>query len=192
MKKLVCLMAAAALVLLAGSAVWAQPKAGLDLHGIYGFNYSDDDQELEKGWGGGASLVLCLGEFVKLDLGGDYIRPEIKDMKDSYVQMIPVAGTLRIGGNLDIIYLYVGGGAGYSFNDLDLDDSAMEDAVDLEDCFTYHACGGAEIFFSPQIALRGEFRYVWMEPELKVKATGDKEDWNMNHMQARAGINLYF
>lgn len=190
MKKVVCLMAAAALVLLAGSAVWAQPKAGLDLHGIYGFNYSDDDAELEKGWGGGASLVLCLGEFVKLDLGGDYIRPEIKDVDDSYVQMIPVAATLRIGGNLDVIYIYGGGGAGYSFNDTDFD--VADDDWDLEDCFTYHACGGAEIYLSPQIALRGEFRYVWMEPELKFKPTGDKADWNMNHMQVRAGLGIYF
>ena len=127
MKKLICLMLGMGMIFCLGTMVQASPAAGLELHGLYGFNFSDDDLELEKGWGGGASLVLGLGEFVKLDLGGDYIRPQVKDGGDNdYVRLIPVTGTLRFGPRLDFAYLYIGGGARYSFNDLDMD-SAVDD-----------------------------------------------------------------
>ena len=194
MKRVLALMLGVSLVLLLGSQVLAQPQAGFELHGLYGFNFSDDFLELEKGWGGGASFIFCLGEFVKLDLGGDYIRPQIKDVDDYYVQLIPVAGTIRFGPQIgEIAYLYVGGGAGYSFNDLDFKDDA-DKGLDLEDCFTYHACGGFELSFTEDktIGFRGEFRYVWLEPEIKNKATGEKEDWKMDHMQVRGGFVVYF
>lgn len=175
-----------------GSIASAQ-SVGIDLHGIYGFQFSDDDAELEKGWGGGASLVLCLGDYVKLDLGGDYMRPEVKDASKNYVTLIPVTGTLRIGPQLGPVYIYGGGGAGYSFNGLDWENDLDKD-FDLEDCFTYHACGGLEVSFteSKQIGIRGEYRYVWMKPDLKYKPTGDKEEWKMDHMQARAGLFINF
>ncbi len=195
MKKMVALTLGVSLLLFMGSVAPAQPSAGFEFHGLYGFNFSDDDLELEKGWGGGASFVFCLGEFVKLDLGGDYIRPQVKDvLEDDYVQLIPVTGTIRFGPQLDIAYLYVGGGAGYSFNKLDTK-SDMDEFFELEDCVTYHACGGFELNFTEDktIGFRGEFRYVWLKPEMKLKSTGDKAgDWKMDHMQARAGFIVYF
>ncbi len=194
MKKWTACLMGAALVLFLCTVAKAQPQAGFEFHGLYGFNYSDDFAELENGWGGGASLVFCLGEFVKLDLGGDYIRPKGKDTDDDYVQMIPVTGTLRVGPKIgDIAYIYAGGGAGYSFNSLDTK-SNIDDLFELEDSFTYHACGGFELMFTPEqtIGFRGEFRYVWLKPELKTKATGDKEDWKMDHMQVRGGFVVYF
>lgn len=201
MKKMVALMLGVSLLLFMGSMAPAQPSAGFEFHGLYGFNFSDDDLELEKGLGGGASFTFCLGEFVKLDLGGDYIRPMVKDPAvaflpdgDNFVQLIPVTGTLRFGPQIeDIAYLYVGGGAGYSFNDLDFKDNA-DDGLDLEDCFTYHACGGFELSFTEEktIGFRGEVRYVWLKPDIKVKATGTKNEWNMDHLQGRAGFVVYF
>ncbi|HDL65038.1 MAG TPA: hypothetical protein ENH12_06585 [Proteobacteria bacterium] len=194
MKRMVALLVGVSLLLFMGSRAPASPAAGLEFHGLYGFNFSDDDLELEKGWGGGASLVLGLGDFVKLDLGGDYIRPQVKDAGDNdYVQLIPVTGTIRFGPRLDFAYIYVGGGGGYSFNALDMD-SAVDDFFELEDCVTYHACGGFELAFTEDetIGFRGEFRYVWLTPELKEKATGDKEDWKMDHMQVRGGFVVNF
>jgi Outer membrane protein beta-barrel domain len=199
MKKIVCIMLGISMILCMGSIASAQ-SAGLELHGIYGFAFSDDDLELEKGWGGGASLTFCLGDLVKLDLGGDYLRPVVKDPTseglpsgDNYVQLIPVTGTIRVGPQIDPVYLYVGGGAGYSFNDMDFEGD-IDDFVELEDCITYHGCAGFELSFTPekQIGLRAEGRYVWLKPDLKWKATGDKEEWKMNHFQARAGLFFYF
>ena len=192
MKKMVSLMLGMSLILCLGSIAQAE-SAGLELHGIYGFKFSDDDAELEKGWGGGASLVFCLGEFVKLDIGGDYMHPEMKDAKKNYVHLIPVTGTLRVGPQLGPVYLYSGGGAGYSFNILDWEGNLDKD-FDLEDCFTYHACGGIEISFdeAKQIGIRGEFRYTWLKPDIKFKPTGQKDEWKMDNMQARAGLVFYF
>ena len=194
MKKLVCLMLGLSMIFCLGSMAPAQTKAGLEFHGLYGFNFSDDDLELEKGWGGGASFVIGLGDFVKLDLGGDFIRPRVKDeTEDDYVQLIPVTGTLRFGPRLDFAYIYVGGGGGYSFNKLDTE-SDMDEVFEIEDCATYHACGGFEMTFTEDetIGFRGEFRYVWLKPEMKAKATGAKADWKMDHMQARAGFVVNF
>ncbi|MDP8213882.1 MAG: outer membrane beta-barrel protein [Candidatus Euphemobacter frigidus] len=200
MKKFVACLVGVSLVLVLGSVSMAQPKAGLEIHGLYGFKFSDKDAELEKGWGGGASLVLCLGELVKLDIGGDYIRPEMKDQDGidfggNYVQLIPVTGTLRIGPNLGPVYIYGGGGAGYSFNSLDLKKEMNPgDDLELENCFTYHACAGLEVSFteSKAIGLRAEFRYMWLKPKLKEKSTGDKESQKLDNMQGRAGLVFYF
>lgn len=185
-------MLGVALILSMGSIAAAQ-SAGLEIHGIYGFQFSDDDAELEKGYGGGASFTFCLGEFVKLDLGGDYLHPELKDAEKNYVHLIPVTATLRVGPQLGPVYLYGGGGAGYSFNILDFEGD-IDDDLDLDDCFTYHACAGLEISFNEakQIGIRGEARYVWLEPEIELKPTGEKEDWNMDHIEARAGLFFYF
>ncbi len=113
MKRLGALLFSAALVLSLGTAAMAQ--VGLDLHGLYAFNFNDDDDGFngDNTFGGGASLVFCLGEIVKLDLGGDYLLPENKDDSDVKAQLIPVTGTLRIGVPVDdIAYIYVGGGGG--------------------------------------------------------------------------------
>jgi len=93
-----------------------------------------------------------------------------------------VTGTLRIGIPVeDVAFIYGGGGAGYTF---------IKDAPDdaLDDSITYHACGGAELFFNENIGVRGEFRYIWLEPEYK--NTNIKE--KLNHMQVRSGLVVYF
>ncbi|HOO77319.1 MAG TPA: outer membrane beta-barrel protein [bacterium] len=188
------IFALAAVCLVAGTAGAQTPKVGLEAHGLYAFNFNDDDfgsgNEPDNVFGGGGSLVFCLGNFVKLDLGADYFKPESKFSSDMKFQFIPVAGTLRLGGTVaEVLYLYVGGGGGWSFNEYDGPD---DDVFELEDSFTYHGCGGAELFLSPQIAIRGEFRYVWMRPDLKFKPSGDKEEIKFDHMQVRAGVAFYF
>lgn len=187
MKRVGALFLSAALALALGTAASAQ--VGIDLHGIYAFEFSDDDiAELDGAFGGGASLVFKLGDFVRLDLGGDYYKPEFKDNSDIKIEMIPVAGTLRVGIPIEeVAFIYAGGGAGYCFNKLDVkgDDDA-EDAI--EDSVTFHACGGAELLFNENIGIRGEFRYIWLKPELK--DSDDKVE--LNHMQVRGGLIFYF
>ena len=193
MKKVVVIALVVSLALFLGFSAPAQPRVGLEVHGLYGFEFSNDYAELDNGWGGGASLVLCLGELVKLDIGGDYIHTKEKNPSNSDVDLIPITATLRVGPQIDLVYLYVGGGAGYSFNDLGLIFAGLEPYV-LKDCFTYHGCAGCEVSFTSekQIGLRVEGRYVWMKPEIRTKATGATEDWKMEHFQARAGLIFYF
>jgi hypothetical protein len=189
MKRVGALIFSTALVLFLGTAAMAQ--VGLDLHGLYAFEFSDDDvSELDGAFGGGAALVFCLGDVVKLDLGGDYYKPKFKDFSGEKFQFIPITGTLRVGIPIeDTAYLYVGGGAGYSFNEYTGED---DDWIELEDCFTYHACGGAELLFNENIGIRGEFRYIWMKPDVKEKIFGSKEEIKLDHMQVRGGLVFYF
>jgi len=180
-----------ALAVSVGPAVFAQ-NTGLELHGLYAFGFNDEikyGSHADDTFGGGASFVFCLGENVKLDLGGDYFKPEAKNNSDQKAQLIPVTGTLRVGVPLEMVYLYAGGGAGYSFNEYD---GPGDDVLELEDCFTYHACGGGEFMFNENIGLRGEFRYVWLKSEWKEKSSGDKIDVKFDHMQVRAGLMFYF
>ncbi len=185
MKRLGALLFSAALVLSLGTAATAQ--VGLDLHGLYAFNFNDDDiAELDGTFGGGASLVFCLGDFVKLDLGADYYKPKFKDFSDVKVELIPVAGTLRVGLPIeDVAFIYGGGGAGYTF--INWDEKGVSSDV-LDGSVSYHACGGAEILFNESIGIRAEFRYIWLKPEVKNTDTKVKLD----HMQVRGGLVLYF
>ncbi|MDP8236153.1 MAG: outer membrane beta-barrel protein [Candidatus Erginobacter occultus] len=185
MKRVEALIFSVAMVLAFGTAAMAQ--VGLDLHGIYAFEFSDDDiAELDGAFGGGASLVFCLGDFVKLDLGGDWYKPEFKDFSDVKIELIPVTGTLRIGIPIeDVAFIYGGGGAGYTF--INWDQTGVDSDV-LDGSVTYHACGGAEILFNESIGIRAEFRYIWLKPEWK--DSNDKVE--LNHMQARGGLVLYF
>ncbi len=185
MKKMLALFLGAAMVLSLGTAAMAQ--VGIDLHGLYGFNFNDDDiPELDGTFGGGASLVFKLGDYVRLDLGGDYYKPEFKDASDVKIELIPVTGTLRVGIPIeDVAFIYGGGGGGYTFINYD-QTGASSDLID--DSVTYHACGGAEILFNESIGIRAEYRYIWLKPEIKDTSTKIK----MDHMQVRGGLIFYF
>jgi opacity protein-like surface antigen len=193
MRSIMCLAAAAALALLVGPVAPAQ-NVGLEAHGLYAFNFNDDDSDgsnADNTFGGGASLVFNLHPNIKLDLGADYYKPENKDDSDVKAQFIPVCATLRVGGKVETIFLYAGGGAGYSFNDLDIKGLSSSD-IEMEDCVIYFGCAGAELGLSDQVVIRGEFRYNWLKPEIKDKRFDVKEDVKFDHMQIRAGLGFYF
>ena len=183
MKKLPALFLGTAMMLSLGTAATAQ--VGLDLHGLYAFD-DNDSAELDGTFGGGASLVFRLGDYVRLDLGGDYYKPKFKGSHDAKLEFIPVTGTLRIGipiGN--VAFLYGGGGAGYTFINWD-EPGHVRDI--LKDSVTFHACGGVEILFNENFGIRAEYRYVWLKPEEKYGS--DKV--RLDHMQARGGLIFYF
>jgi opacity protein-like surface antigen len=196
MKKLMCLALGAAVACFVAATSFAAGGSGLEVHGLYAFNFNDDDDgsNLDNAFGGGASFVFNLSDNVKLDLGADYIKPEYKDDSSSKVQFIPVCAALRFGGNLEQVFLYAGGGAGYSFNDLDTPSTPGVD-IDIDDSMVYFACGGAEFNLNEDLYIRGEFRYNWLQPEVKVTAEGwgeDKQDVKCDHMQVRAGLGFNF
>ncbi len=173
-----------------GGSTTTKTTLGLEAHGLYAIAFNDDDLKTDDVFGGGGGIVIALGDNVKLDLGGDYLKPENKDISEIKTQFIPVTGTLRLGGSIaEVVFIYVGGGGGWSFNSYD---GPGDEYFELEDCFTFHACGGLELFLSPQIALRGEFRYLWLRPDGKDKISGEKEEIKFDHIQLRAGLGVYF
>ena len=189
MKQLLGLAVGAAGVFLAASTSLAG-GLGLEAHGLYAFNFNDsasDGSNAENAFGGGASLVFNLHENIKLDLGADYYNPENKDDSDEDVQFFPICAALRVGGRLESLFLYAGGGLGYSFTWETLPLEAT-----FENGMIYFACGGAEFSLNEHLYLRGEFRYNWLRPELKVESTGYSQDINFDHMQVRAGLGVNF
>ena len=187
----------------------AEIRWGCEVHGLYSFNY---DTELKADWqtwdegnaaGGGASLVLDLFRNVKVDFGFDYLKADLKKtpewLTSSETTLVPVSAALRVGAPLGLFFIYTGGGIGYSFNDVK---SNYSSDIKVENCFTYFfllgleaAVGemGSEKLFREtfeNVALRGELRFNWMEPELKWFTTN--LDWQYNYMQLRAGLVLYF
>ena len=197
MRRLVCLAVGVALACWGASAMAeeaAASKVGLEAHGLWAFNFNDDEDEgsnADDTFGGGASFVFGLHENIKLDIGADYYKPKSDDESDLKAQFIPVCAALRFGGNLESVFLYAGGGAGYSFNSLDVEGASSSD-IDLDDCMVYFACGGAEFNLNEDLYLRGEFRYNWMKPELNVKIADEKFDVKFDHMQLRAGLGFNF
>lgn len=191
MKRLIGLAAAA--IGAAGLAASSHALGvGLEAHGLYAFNFHDEDDlgySLENAFGGGLSLAFALHENVRLDFGLDYFNPHNEDNSDWDVEFIPVCLGLRFGGHLEKIFLYGGGGAGYSFNWRTL---AWGDEGDFENSMIYFVCGGAEIALAGPLALRGELRYNWLRPELSFDGPRDDEDLNFDHLQVRAGVGLNF
>jgi hypothetical protein len=191
MKKWLCLALAASGALAVGSVSRAQ-TAGIEAHGLFAFGFDGEvegvgDSDLDNGGGFGGGVVFNLSEFVKADVGGDWIRTEYKDVDKADVTLIPVTAALRVGGNLDMLYAYIGGGAGYSFNDIDVSGLKLKDAP------IYFALVGSEIELGELVVLRGEFRYNWIRPDLEVTGFGDDEaEIKLDHMQFRLGLGLYF
>ena len=197
MRRLVCLAVGVALACWGASAMAeeaAASKVGLEAHGLWAFNFNDDDSDgsnVDDTFGGGASFVFNLHENIKLDLGADYYKPKSKEDSDLKAQLIPVCAALRFGGRLEAIFLYAGGGAGYSFNSADIKGVSSSEA-DFDNCMIYFACGGLELNLNEDLYLRGEFRYNWLKPEFKVSSIDYKEDIKFDHMQVRAGLGFNF
>jgi len=110
--------------------------------------------------------------------------------------MIPVTAVLRVGMDLELVYLYGGAGIGYSFNDSETPDTMKAAGLkaDLEDEIFYCGLAGIEVGLVDTLAIRGEFRYNWMRPDFKVTGTGvsEKEEVKANHMQLRLGLAVGF
>ena len=199
MKKWLCLALALGAALALGSVSRAQ-TAGLEAHGLFAFGFDgtakdrgDDDIANAFGFGGG--MVFCLGEYVKVDVGGDWVKTKDEDLDNSKITLIPVTAALRVGGHLDMVYAYVGGGAGYSFNSFNATSAVKSyfgSDVKLKDAPIYFALAGAEIGLSEQLVLRGEFRYNWLNPDLELTDYDYKTNVNLDHMQLRVGFGLYF
>lgn len=177
-------------------AYYAGGRVGLALHGIFvpGFSgkmrdltwggVGDLDMDFDRTFGGGASLVFPLGELGRFDIGADFLPHKWKEDSRLKIRMIPVTAAFRLGVPLgDILFLYGGGGGGYSFNEFKVP-GFSESGGD----FIYFACGGVEIQLSPEISLRGEGRYYWHEYD----AFEDLASVKLDHFQMRTGMVFWF
>lgn len=198
MKKLFLIILA--LGMAAGIALPAYSQTfGIEGHLLYAFEFDGDLSgetiEPKDSFGGGGALIFAPSPFLKFDLGVDYLKPKIKnydipELSGSKIEMLPLTLGFRVGPSIEPVFLYVGAGIGYSYNDA----SGGGDWLTLKDCWTYYACLGAELFLTDNLVLRPELRYNWLKPELQVGLFDGKakEDWKLDHFQGRLGLGLYF
>lgn len=110
--------------------------------------------------------------------------------------MIPLTAVLRVGIDLELIYLYGGAGIGYSFNDSETPETMKAAGLkaELKDEVFYCGLAGIEVGLVDTLAVRGEFRYNWMRPDFKVTGPGgsEKEEVKADHMQLRLGLAVSF
>ncbi len=197
MKRILTITLALGMAVLAAGPAFSQ-TVGIEAHGLYAFEFDGDlggdDLDLDDSFGGGGAIVFSAADYLKFDLGIDYLKADLKDsgipaLDGGDIELLPITIGARVGQPFDFGFLYVGGGIGYSYNDA----SGKGNWVDLKDCITYYACLGAEIGLTESLVLRPEMRYNWLKPELEIGLfDGVKEDWKLDHFQARLGLGVYF
>lgn len=197
------------LVLLLAFSVAPRSRAqiGFEAHGLYGFEFNGDsaslgDLQVKSGAGGGASFFFSFIPAVRVEAGVDYIKTKVRELDDSELRLVPLTAAIRVGFNLDALYLYLGGGAGYSLGKL-YPRAAAEEAwaelgkyePDLSNDPIYFALAGAELVLSENFGVRVEYRYNRLRTHLTWqdwRGFEEKEKFNLDHQQARAGLVVYF
>ncbi|MFH1039456.1 MAG: outer membrane beta-barrel protein [PVC group bacterium] len=175
---------------------------GITASGLYAFEFSGDlkpgELKPEDAFGGGLALVCAVTPYLKVDLGVDYLNPDIKDTESDDIELLPVTVAVRAGPTFEPVFLYAGLGIGYSYNKYSGGSTGY--FTTLKDSMIYFACLGAEISLTEYLILRPEFRYNMLSPELVYETfipnqgfvTVDKEDWELDHLQFRLGLGVYF
>ncbi len=182
-------------------------RFGFEGHGLYGFQFDGEtassvDLDVEDRMGGGGSFFFSFIPAVRVEVGADYIRTRARDLGDSDLRIAPLTAALRAGYNLGDLYLYLGGGLGYTLGKLYPSREAEETYadrglydLDLSNDPIYFALAGAEWAFSERFGVRVEYRYNRLRMDLTSqdwRGFEQKEEVNLDHHQVRAGLAVYF
>jgi outer membrane protein with beta-barrel domain len=188
-----------AMVCIAGPAF--SQTFGFKVNGLYAFEFSGDlkpgELKPEDAFGGGGGIFFAVTPYLKLDLGLDYLKMDIKDAGTSQIELLPLTFSVRGGPNFDCIFLYAGLGIGYSYNSYSGGTGMYY--TTLHDCPIYFASLGAEISLTEYLFIQPEVRYNCLSPELEHKeftpggwVTVDKKDWELDHLQFRLSLGVGF
>ena len=171
------------------------PRIQLGFHGIYIFGV-DGHYQKDVGWnvnmsdsaGWAGNFSIWMSPNLILDSELDYLWFKVNDPQFSVdnISLMPVTVGLRLGGTLaNTVFLYAGGGLGITGG------WTEKSGINCDYSWTYYACAGLELPFSPWVSLRPEFRYVWCNPDLDW-TDGQEYAFRLDHMQIRAGLVLNF
>lgn len=188
-------------------ALTAHAQFGFEAHGLYAFRFDGEtsafgDQRVKDGPGGGASFFFSFIPAVRVEMGADLIETEDRDLADSRIRIVPLTAAVRAGYNLGDFYLYLGGGVGYALNNLSPSEEAERDYAEsgiyelgLSNDPIYFALAGVEFAFSERLGVRVEYRYNRLRTNLTYqdwRGFEEKEKFNLDHQQVRAGLAVYF
>jgi opacity protein-like surface antigen len=145
---------------------------------VGGFGTYLDTKDYEEAWGGGLRLKYDLVEYIGLDFRGSMVR-----LQGLSANMFPVEANLILQLPIGNVLLPYGGmGVGYYFfdgGDLDLDNQVG-----------YGPLAGVELRLSRAVALFGEARWLFLEPE--VGGSGDLDKIRLDSFGVNAGIMFLF
>lgn len=156
----------------------------------------------------GVNGAYFFSNYFSIELSADYFKTNVDlsgrgqtgDAGD--IRSIPLLLTGRFSIPIENIALpYFGGGFGYFFNDFDQNDSTIEYLygpgadVDIDDSWGFLVNAGLDFFFTPNIALNMDFKYIWNEIEIDVDGASfptDAEKFDFNMLVIGGGIKYYF
>ena len=97
------------------------------------------------------------------------------------------------------IGIYIGGGAGYYFNDFSLTDRGKMDfpglAVEMDDSLGFQVIGGVEFFLNEKVSINWDARYAWNKADYMERSSGSPEEQyevDLNAFTFALGIKYYF
>lgn len=191
-------------------------RFGIGVRG--GFVFSGDDSvidatdgtridiDVDSSFSFGINTTYVMSDVLSMELSADYVLDRDTEfttpgqsMRGGEISTIPVLLTLRIHIPINSGFKpYIGGGVGWYFNSFDQDPlwTGVNPGVnvDLDDSFAWHANAGLELFFTENVALNLDAKYIWSKPDLNMSGPGYYQTYEMdlNGFLACMGIKFYF
>ncbi|MBW1701755.1 MAG: OmpW family protein [Deltaproteobacteria bacterium] len=191
-------------------------RFGIGIRG--GFVFSGDDSitdatdgtmidiDFDSSFMFGINTTYVMNDVLSMELSADYVLDRDMEftmpgqsMKGGEVSTIPLLWTLRIHIPTNSGFKpYIGGGVGWYFNGFDQDPvwTASNPGVnlDLDDGFAWHANAGVELFFTENVALNLDAKYIWSTADLKVIAPGSYQMYeiDLDGFVVGMGLKFYF
>jgi outer membrane protein W len=148
----------------------------------------------------GGTLTWFAHEYFSFELACDYVETDL-DVRLAGVSavtgeltQIPVTLALRTHFSTNPrVSPYLGGGAGWYFNDFDPDSDFWGTGLDVEveDTYGLFVCGGIELFVTDCFAIDINAKYVWTEITLEPEGYVE-EDFDGDAFIGGIGFKLYF
>ncbi len=191
-------------------------RFGIGVRG--GFVFSGDDSiidatdgtridiDVNSSFSFGINTTYVMSDVLSMELSADYVLDRDTEfttpgqsMRGGAISTIPLLLTLRIHIPTNSGFRpYIGGGVGWYFNSFDQDPlwTAFNPGsnVDLDDSFAWLANAGLELFFTENVALNLDAKYIWSRPDLNVAAPGSYQTYeiDLDGFVVGMGIKFYF
>ncbi|MBW2358763.1 MAG: outer membrane beta-barrel protein [Deltaproteobacteria bacterium] len=177
-------------------------RFGIGIRG--GFVFSGDDSitdatdgtmidiDFDSSFMFGINTTYVMNDVLSMELSADYVLDRDMEftmpgqsMKGGEVSTIPLLWTLRIHIPTNSGFKpYIGGGVGWYFNGFDQDPvwTASNPGVNLE------------LFFTENVALNLDAKYIWSTADLKVIAPGSYQMYeiDLDGFVVGMGLKFYF
>jgi outer membrane protein len=191
-------------------------RFGIGVRGGFVFSVDDSttdvtdgtrvDIDIDSSFSFGINTTYVMSDVLSMELSADYVLDRDTEfttpgqsMRGGEISTIPLLWTLRIHIPTNSGFKpYIGGGVGWYFNSFDQDPSwtALNPGVnvDLDDSFAWHANAGLELFFTENVALNLDAKYIWSKPDLNMAAPGYYQTYeiDLDGFVVGVGLKIYF